>query len=379
MRVLHIYHAVWPTRGGIEDYLTDLTRAQAAQGLEPIILCANDRPITLIEFSPLSLLGRGETWIQRRGEGQARVIRAASFGRFYTPFCPSWPLWIRRLQPVLVHLHLPCPLGEWAVWLARPRALLVSLHNDYVRPRAALKFHRPLHRAVLKRADAIIVAAPDYARTSPVLHDLQPKVRIVPYGVDLERIAHRASPMAYGVSHIAPHVLSAGRLCYYKGIEVLLDAAPAIEGHITIIGDGPWRARLHAQARRHRLDGRVRFRGAVSEQALIAQMQSSAVFVFPSTERSEAFGLAQLKAMACGLPVVSSDLPGVRWLNRHGETGLVVPVRDAQALACAINRLLSDTVMRQRLSIGAQTRSQQFTLTRMLDETNAVYHQVVNG
>src|SRR5438105_9277819 len=95
-----------------------LSRAQAAQGMDVTVLCANGGPRTRSECA----------------DG-VRFIRAASFGRYFTPFCPSWPVWLRRLRPDLVHLHLPCPLGEWAVWLTCPQRMVVSLHNDYVRPR----------------------------------------------------------------------------------------------------------------------------------------------------------------------------------------------------------------------------------------------------
>ena len=125
-------------------------------------------------------------------------------------------------------------------------------------------------------------------------------------------------------ANAATDVLFAGRLTYYKGVEYLLEAAPLIPGRIAIAGDGPWRERLMAQARRQRLGDRVAFLGAVSEPRLIELMRASGVFVFPSTERSESFGLA-IKAMASGLPVVSTTLPGVSWLNQHGRTGLTVP------------------------------------------------------
>lgn len=362
-RVVHLYHDFWPARGGIEDYLADLTRAQAAQGLEPIVLCANDRPVTRSErFSAPGAQGE---------QGGVTVLRAASFGRYFMPFCPGWLAWLRRLRPDVVHLHLPCPLGEWVVWLARPRRLIVSLHNDYVRPRLALAFHRPLHRAVLGQAKAIIVGAPDYAHTSPALHGLHARVWIVPYGINLQDYELQEPPSLPLEGRF--DVLSAGRLCYYKGIEVLLDAAPSIQGRIAIIGDGPWRKKLRAQAQQNGLDERLCFMGALSEPALIARLQAGRVFVFPSTERSEAFGLAQLKAMACGLPVVSSDLPGVSWLNRHGQTGLTVPVRDAAALAGAVNQLLADPALRRQLAAGARARARQFDLARMVRETRHVY------
>jgi len=220
-----------------------------------------------------------------------------------------------------------------------------------------------LHLAILRRATAILVAAPDYAASSPALTAVPAKVTIVPYGVDLRRYAPGQSPRRR-------ELLSAGRLCYYKGIEVLLAAAPAVPAPITILGDGPWRARLQGQARSLQ---HVTFHGAVSEDDLVRHMQQSALFLFPSTERSEAFGLAQLKAMACGTPVISTDLPGVSWLNQHGRSGLVVPVRDAHALAEAINSLLEDEPWRAELGRGARTRAEEFPVERMLQATARVY------
>ncbi|MBI5879376.1 MAG: glycosyltransferase [Chloroflexi bacterium] len=351
--MLHVYHDFAPVRGGIEDYLADLTRLQVAQGIEPVVLTSSAGPVTRVDTV----------------DG-VRIIRAASFGRWFTPFCPSWPRWVRAVQADIVHLHLPCPLGEWSLLAAPPRRLVISLHNDYVRPWAALALHRPLHQRMLARAQAVIVATADYARTSPALAGRRDGVQIVPYGIDTER---------YTPGSVAPGgapVLSAGRLCYYKGVEVLLAAAPQIDGSITIAGDGPWRARLHRQAARAGLNERVAWAGAVTEEALIALMRSARVFVFPSTERAEAFGLAQLKAMACGLPVVSSDLPGVRWLNRDGETGLSVPVRDAPALASALNRLLGDEGLRARMGSAARLRAAEFTPARMAEETLAVYRAI---
>jgi len=353
-RIVHVYHDFWPVRGGIEDYLAGLSRAQASQGAEVTVLCANDGAQTVVE----------------RVQG-VRVIRAGVYGRYYTPFCPSWPLWLRRLHPDLVHLHLPGPLGEWSVWLTRPRKLVVSLHNDYVRPAWAVRLHRPLHGAILRRAGAIILGAPDYAQTSANLRGLETRVRIVPYGIDLEQYGPGTDGRC--------GVLFAGRLCYYKGVEVLLDAASDVAAPLTIVGDGPWRRRLELQADHGHGERRARFLGALPEPELIARMQSNRVFAFPSTGRGEAFGIAQLKAMACGLPVVSSDLPGVAWLNRHAETGLTVPARDPAALAAALNRIVEDREMWRHLSAGAVARAREFDVRRTVTGTQQVYAEVMSG
>ena len=168
-----------------------------------------------------------------------------------------------------------------------------------------------------------------------------------------------------------------GRLCYYKGLEVLIAAAKRMTQRATvlIIGDGPWRSRLVRQAA-SQMGAHVHFTGALPEEEVVAHLHAAELFVFPSTARSEAFGLAQLKAMACGLPVVSTNLPGVAWVNRDGETGLTVPPRDAVALAASVDRLLADQTLRHLLGGGARRRADQFGLDRMTAGYQAVYTEL---
>ena len=97
----------------------------------------------------------------------------------------------------------------------------------------------------------------------------------------------------------------------------------------------------------------MRFVGAVADDELAALYRACDVFVLPSVTRQEAFGVVQLEAMAAGKPVVSTDLgTGVGWVNRHGETGFVVPPRDPVALREAIGRLLADPELQKSMGDG---------------------------
>ncbi len=93
---------------------------------------------------------------------------------------------------------------------------------------------------------------------------------------------------------------------------------------ILIAGDGPLAEPLKAQAAAAGLGSRVQFLGHLTDNEIVAHFHACDVFVLPSVTRAETFGVVQLEAMACGKPVVSTDLPtGVPWVNRHLETGLV--------------------------------------------------------
>lgn len=161
------------------------------------------------------------------------------------------------------------------------------------------------------------------------------KVRVVPYGIDPAPFSATAETqesaaqarMAFG----APLTLFVGRLVPYKGVDVLLKALPHVPGSLVIVGDGPLRGDLETLAAQLGLGGRVHFVGSVSRSDLVALLHAADVLALPSVTPNEAFGLVQLEAHACGVPVVSTSLPtGVPFANLHGVTGLVVTPGDVE-------------------------------------------------
>ncbi len=191
-----------------------------------------------------------------------------------------------------------------------------------VRPRWKYRLlYRPFLRAVLRRAARIIVSSPELVRHAVELQDFRDKCVVVPFGVDTQRLVAtdevRARADVLRARHQTPILLFVGRLVPYKGVDVRLRALHGIEATTLLVGAGPLRAMLETQARELGLSG-VRFLGAVSDAELTALYHAADLFVLPSVTRAEAFGVVQLEAMACGVPVVSTNLPsGVPWVNQH--------------------------------------------------------------
>jgi rhamnosyl/mannosyltransferase len=292
---------------------------------------------------------------------------------------------IRESGADIVHLHLPNPAAVLAYLASGHRGrLVVSYHSDVVRQRFLAAAFEPFLQWLLRRAEAIIVATPNYLDSSPALARHRDRCIVIPYGVsDTEFQATDAEVAALRQRYGDRIVLGVGRLVYYKGFEHIIDAMTEIEGHLLIVGDGPLRPELEARAVARGISDRVTFLGMVERTAPFYHVAD--VFVLASVARSEAFGIVQLEAMACGTPVVNTRLAsGVPYVSRHGETGITVPPGDPVALAAAVNRILGDSALRHLYGSAARVRvrdvfDQDDMGERMLELYELVLSPAANG
>ncbi len=275
----------------------------------------------------------------------------------------------------LTFLHYPFFGGAEPLALSRrfaPSARLALVYHMDVVGRGALgavfRAHRQLLQpCILRAADRIVVTSYDYLLHSHIAgYSRQPRFhfRELAPAVDTARFAPGDKPpellFRYGLNASDRIILFVGgldRAHYFKGVPSLLQALVTKELSRTkavIVGDGDLRSHYEEHAADLGLGGRAIFAGGVSEAELPGHYRLADVFAFPSIDRSEAFGVAALEALASGLPVVASDLPGVRTIVRHGETGFRVPPGSVSALADKIDELLDDAVMRRRFSLAAR-------------------------
>jgi glycosyltransferase involved in cell wall biosynthesis len=368
VRVLHVGKFYPPSRGGMERVVQVLCEAERAS-VDSQALVANDGPRTVRELV--------------HGVPVTRVAALAKVGA--VAVCPTFPWWMRKLASDVIVVHEPNPLALVAHALVRPSSrLLVWIHAEVVRPQWRYKaFYRPLLRRALSRADRIIVASPPMRDLAEELRDFRDKVVVIPYAIDPDQ--HALTPACcrlveeIGGQHALPLALFVGRMVPYKGVDVLLRALKDVEARAILVGSGPLKATWEALAAELGLSGRVQFVGDVDQPTLTALYRACDVFVLPSVTRAEAFGMVQLEAMACSKPVISTLLPsGVPWVNRDGETGLVVPPLDVEALRLALQTLLSDPALRSAMGERGRARVlAEFSLERMVDQTTTLYRSLV--
>lgn len=335
-----------------------------------------------------------------------------SWGR--AGFCPQ--LYTRLKKYNVIHLHYPSFGLAEVVWLwrifNRKSKLVIFYHHDVVGAGLLgliFSWHkRLLLPCILKSADKIMVSSFDYARHSDIrrIYDSNmDKFLELPFGVsdNFSNEKNKEILKEFNIDTNKKIVLFVGGLDrnhYFKGVDKLIQAVaglsfnmevtppqpPPYQGReesgkfpyqedyppstpslsregskggvkedwqLVLVGGGELIFDLEDLAKKLKIQDRVTFAGWQSDERLVKFYQAADLFVLPSTDRSEAFGIVLIEAMACGLPVIASDLPGVRSVVRNNVTGLLVPPGEVDSLSHAIEKILTDDNIRNSFSRNA--------------------------
>lgn len=375
MRVLHLGKFFPPYPGGMERHLADLATAQAAAGLEVA---------ALVHATPHDRSRR--RWQER----DVLLDAVPCHGQLvFAPLSPGWPGHLRRLlrefRPELLHVHAPNPSAFWLLASPAARRLpwLVHWHADIPHDsgRLGLRLGYPVYRrfehALSARATRIVATSAPYLAASRALRPWRDKCRVIPLG-----IGAAPAPAARAPDWPAPglRLLAVGRLSYYKGFEVLLEAlAQCPQASLLLVGEGELDAPLRAQAARLGLAGRVRFAGRLDDASLEAAYRACDLFCLPSIDRAEAFGIVLLEAMRAGKAVVASDIPGsgVGSVVQAGRSGELVPPRDATALARVLLRLAGEPALLAAYGAAGRARwEQEYRIAAVTQQWLALYREL---
>jgi len=260
---------------------------------------------------------------------------------------------------------------------------VITYHADIIKQKRFLPIYRPILRLLFKKAQRIIFSAAENLSSFSRQFGHGNKCIVIPFGVEIEALSLHEGEKAE-VDTLRRElgegiVLFVGAARYYKGLDVLLSAMTAVNGHLIVAGRDTDGAALKHMANDLGVGGKVVFCGEVSPSRLRVLMHAADIFVLPSIDRCETFGMAQLEAMACSKPVVSTDLPtGVRSVNRNGITGLVIPPGETDALANSLNRLILDPGLRAEFGEAARRRiEQEFDVDRMVSKTLEIYCEIL--
>jgi glycosyltransferase involved in cell wall biosynthesis len=367
LKVLHFFKTYWPDSfGGVERTIHAIAQSTAGHGIETEVLSLSRTPNESSRRIDGHMARKAKLDFELASTGFSREV-FQEFGSL-----------ARKAD--LIHYHFPWPFMDIVHFHSRHgKPTVVTYHSDIVKQRLIVPFYRPLMMRFLKDVDAIVATSPDYLKSSPVLKAIEPKAKIIPIGIDESAYpAPTEADHAWSRSTIPePFVLFVGVLRYYKGLDVLIQAAGQVRCKIVIAGSGPIERQLKLQAKKLRCDN-VIFLGEVAEQRKMVLLHNCHGFVFPSNQRSEAYGLSLVEAAMCGKPMISCELgTGTSYVNKAGETGLVIPPSDPARLAEAINRFVESPVEAANWGQAARDRYVRlFTADRMGKSYADLYHHL---
>jgi rhamnosyl/mannosyltransferase len=367
MRVLHFCKTYFPDSvGGIEQVIRQMCVSTGRLGVTNHVLSlSRDRNLAPIEFEGHTVhRAHLDFELASNGVSLEAIGKLARMAR----------------EADVVHYHFPWPFTDMAHFLARiDKPTVLTYHSDIVRQKALLRLYQPLKHRFLQSVDAIVATSPNYLASSAVLDRYRDKTHVITLGLDKTSYPEpeQARIDAWRAKVGPKFFLFVGVLRYYKGLHILLDAVAGTNYPVVIVGAGPIEQELKAHAERLGLRN-VMFVGQVDELDKVALLKLCYAVAFPSHLRSEAFGISLLEGAMYGKPMISSEIgTGTTYINIDGETGLVVPPSDHEALRAAMRALWNDPHMASEMGRRAEARYWQlFTSAQMADEYTRLYQQL---
>lgn len=293
-----------------------------------------------------------------------------------------------------IYLHYPFFGAAEVVWFfklffSRPK-LIIHYHMDVKSSGVLTQIlswpSRLTRNSLLNQANIIVSASLDYIKSSQIKNYYQKhpeKFREIPFGLDIEKFQPKLINRTLSnqllvktqkiVHYINDRFIKRDRLNllfvggldrahYFKGIEILLKALVILgprNWRLKIVGDGDLKAHYEELAKKLGLEKLVEFSGGLSGTELIRSYQNADLFILPSINSNEAFGLVLIEAMACGVPVIASDLPGVRRVFNDHEHGLLIKPNDSEDLKKKLEFIFKNEELRRVMSLAARRLAEE--------------------
>jgi len=302
-------------------------------------------------------------------------------------------LWrLRRFD--YIYLHYPFFGAAEVVWLFKlfnkKTKLIIHYHMDVKNLSLTAKIlslpSRLIRSSLLGQADLIVTASLDYIRSSQIknYYAARPeKFREIPFGIDLGKFQPKFINQNSGSGLIARakeivnfindkfikrdrlNFLFVGALDkahYFKGIDILLKALASLESRawqMTIVGEGDLKSSYETLTAKLKLERQVKFTGKLLGSELVRTFQNADLFILPSINSNEAFGIVLIEALACGVPVLASDLPGVRSVFTDQREGLLVKTGDVSDLRDKLTFILNNETKRRTMAQAARQLAEE--------------------
>ena len=367
MRILQL-GKFYPVRGGVEKVMYDLTKGISSLGIRCDMMCA------ALE---------GPTRVEKVNDNADLILCHTVRKVAGTMLSPAMITELRRRcgDYDIIHIHHPDPMAALALRLSGYKGrVFLHWHSDILKQKVLLRFYRPLQNWLIDRAEKIVGTTLHYLDNSPWLEGREDRFEELLIGIEPVR------PDAEGVAEIKSRykgrkiVFSLGRLVEYKGFENLVSAAEYLPDDCVVLigGTGPLRESLESMIRAKGLENKVELLGYLPDDVVHDWFGAADVFCLSSIYKTEAFGIVQIEAMSCGVPVVATRIPGsgVPVVNADGVSGLNAEPGSPESLASALMEIISGQEDWKAWSERALDRYRTFfTLEKMVSGCIGIYEK----
>lgn len=373
MKILQTPARFHPFVGGVENYVYYLCKKLGERGHDVAVICADDP----------RYLGKCNGY-------KFKVDRLHYVGMIAnTNITPMLPFKLTMNDYDIIHTHLPTPWSaDWSAFAAeiKGKPLIVTYHNDIsgsgVNGIIAKIYNQTLLRVLLKKADRIIITHKEYLTSSAYLNSYSNKIEVVPVGVDTNKFR----PLNIKEQLCDLFFLSVlDEFHRYKGLDDLLKALKIAKKENPMIrlivgGNGKLMAEYKKMACHMGLEHNVEFIGFIPDDKLTEYYNKSNVFVLPSTTSSqEGFGMVLLEAMACGKPVITTEIVGLSREIREYGAGEIIKPGDVHGLARAICDLINDRDKAKSMGVsGRELVDERYSWDIITEKMLEIYTRSLN-
>lgn len=385
MKILTVAPYLYPEAGGVESYAYNISKRMVERGFDVIILCSTRDGID-----------------EKKDLDGIKVIRQRpNFILSNTPIRLDLFFTMSKLVKEnnfdLINAHTPVPFYADVAAMVSKRykiPFVLTYHNDTIKNTFAMNIIANLYNysfnlIMLKLSKFIITPSSYCYNESKFLKKFKNKLRWIPPGVGIDKYDIGNSFKIHddhGISRSSKIVLFVGQMSKahaHKGIDDLIKSFKRIlddtkEAYLILVGKGDMILEYKKMCQSYGILDNVIFTGFVDETELIEYYKSSDVVVLPSTTVQEGFGMVLIEGNACGKPVIGTKIGGIQYVIKDGETGLLVPPKNPDALAGAIIKLLNDEDLAKMMGgNGRRLVEERYTWKRTVEMTEAVYKEAI--
>lgn len=342
-KITQVFRYAYPHIGGIESFIEVINECLPDEDFKKEVVCCSNTDKTADEHG-------------------VKYIRSKYLCEFASNnISPSFIWNLSKVKTDILHYHMPCIFAVIAHFLARPKykKMYITYHSDITVYPNLMKYFWGIYRKFIGMADKIFVHTPYHISGSDFLKPFADKCVVIPHGIQLNYQFDNTFVQNIKDKYRNKKILfSLGRHVKYKGFEYAIQAMKNIENAVYLLGgDGKLTENYKEYIKENGLQNKVFLLGHISDENLNNYYEACDIYLFPSSGKTEAYGVAQLQAMRHSKPVINTWLNnGVNYVSVDKETGLTVEPENAEQLTNAINELLNNDELRMQYGQNARKR-----------------------